>query len=104
MGTDAQFVAFAEVYAALERGILGCGVRVAVAAHAQRWYEVAGYMLGMLSSRLLTNVVINKEGWDWLPPDIQQILVQEGARRELEVIRVPRPGTRYGVTGTWRAG
>ena len=39
-GASAQFVAFAEVYTALERGILDCGVTVAFASVAQRWYEL----------------------------------------------------------------
>ena len=88
MGAEAQFVAFAEVYTALERGILDCGVTVAFAAHAQRWYEVTDYMVGPLSSQLLSNAIINKEVWDGLPTDIQQILLEEGARHELEAIRV----------------
>jgi len=88
MGAEAQFVAFAEVYTALERGILDCGVTVAFAAHAQRWYEVTDYMVGPLSSQLLSNAIINKEVWDGLPSDIQQILLEEGARHELEAIRV----------------
>ena len=88
MGAKAQFVAFAEVYTALERGILDCGVTVAFAAHAQRWYEVTDYMVGPLSSQLLSNAIINKEVWDDLPADIQQILLEEGARHELEAIRV----------------
>ena len=88
MGAEAQFVAFAEVYTALERGILDCGVTVAFAAHAQRWYEVTDYMVGPLSSQLLSNAIINQEIWQGLPPDIQQILLEEGARQELEAIRV----------------
>ena len=88
MGAEAQFVAFAEVYTALERGILDCGVTVAFAAHAQRWYEVTDYMVGPLSSQLLSNAIINKEVWEELPADIQQILIEEGARHELEAIRV----------------
>ena len=87
-GADAQFVAFAEVYTALERGILDCGVTVAFAAHAQRWYEVTDYMVGPLSSQLLNTVIVNRDVWDNLPADIQQILVEEGARHELEAIRV----------------
>ena len=59
MGGDSQFVWFAEVYTALERGILDCGVTVAFAAHAQQWHEVSEYMLGPLSSQLLTNAMIN---------------------------------------------
>ena len=88
MGAEAQFVAFAEVYTALERGILDCGVTVAFAAHAQRWYEVTDYMVGPLSSQLLSNAIINEEVWNELPSDIQQILLEEGARQELEAIRV----------------
>lgn len=87
-GADAQFVAFAEVYTALERGILDCGVTVAFAAHAQRWYEVTEYMVGPLSSQLLNTVIVNRTVWDKLPEDIQQILLEEGARHELEAIRV----------------
>ena len=87
-GANAQFVAFAEVYTALERGILDCGVTVAFAAHAQRWYEVTNYMVGPLSSQLLNTVIVNRDVWDGLPSDIQQILLEEGARHELEAIRV----------------
>ena len=87
-GANAQFVAFAEVYTALERGILDCGVTVAFAAHAQRWYEVTDYMVGPLSSQLLNTVIVNRDLWEGLPSDIQQIIVEEGARHELEAIRV----------------
>ena len=87
-GADAQFVAFAEVYTALERGILDCGVTVAFAAHAQRWYEVTNYMVGPLSSQLLNTVIVNTDVWNGLPEDIQKILEEEGARHELEAIRV----------------
>ena len=87
-GANAQFVAFAEVYTALERGILDCGVTVAFAAHAQRWYEVTNYMVGPLSSQLLNTVIVNADVWNGLPEDIQKILEEEGARHELEAIRV----------------
>ena len=87
-GADAQFVAFAEVYTALERGILDCGVTVAFAAHGQRWYEVSDYMMGPLSSQLLNTAIISEASFNRLPPDLQQILLEEGARHELEAIRV----------------
>ena len=41
-------MAFAEVYTALERGILDGGVTGANAAYGQRWYEVTDYMAGGL--------------------------------------------------------
>ena len=87
-GANAQFVAFAEVYTALERGILDCGVTVAFAAHAQRWYEVTDYMVGPLSSQLLNTVIVNADVWNGLPEDIKMIMEEEGARHELEAIRV----------------
>ena len=88
MGASAQFVAFAEVYTALERGVLDCGVTVAFAAHGQRWYEVSKYMVGPLSSQLITNLIMNKDIYANFPPDMQQILIEEGAKHELEAMRV----------------
>jgi len=87
-GANAQFVAFAEVYTALERGILDCGVTVAFAAHGQRWYEVTKYMVGPLSSQLINTMVMNSKVFSDLPEDLRHILVEEGARHELEAMRV----------------
>ncbi len=69
-GGDPQLPAFVEVYTALERGILDCGVTVAFAAHAQRWFEVANYMVGPLSSQFLNTMNVNRAVWDSLPEDI----------------------------------
>jgi len=88
MGADAQFVAFSEVYTALERGILEAGVTGAFAAMGQRWFEVTDYMVGPLPSQLITNMIMNKNIWEKLPADIQQIMVEEGAKHELEAMRV----------------
>ena len=87
-GASAQFVAFAEVYTALERGILDCGVTVAFASVAQRWYEVTTYMVGPLPTQTVNTVIISPQVWNELPADIQQILIEEGARHELEGLRV----------------
>ena len=87
-GANAQFVAFAEVYTALERGILDCGVTVAFAAHGQRWYEVTDYMVGPLSSQLINTMVMNSSMYNGLPEDLRQILLEEGAKHELEAMRV----------------
>ena len=87
-GADAQLLAFVEVYTALERGILDCGVTVTFAAHAQRWFELTNYMVGPLSSQLLNTMNVNRAVWDSLPEDIQQIMLEEGARREMEATRV----------------
>ena len=88
MGAEAQFLAFAEVYTALERGILDAGVTGSTPGHGQRWYEVTTYLNGPLKSLLSTNNIINADEWDKIPEDLQQIFIEEGAKSELEQLRL----------------
>ena len=88
MGAEAHFLPFAEVYTALERGILDVGVTGSNPGHGQRWYEVTGYMVGPLTNLTSTNNVINRHVWDLIPPDLQQIFIEEGAKAELEQLRL----------------
>ena len=88
MGADAQFVAFAEVYTALERGILGVGVTGGDAGFGQRWYEVADYITGPLVSWPANDMVMNKDVWEELPPDLQAIVLEEAAKAEMEMLRL----------------
>ena len=88
MGSEAQWVAFAEVYTALERGILDGGVTGANAAYGQRWYEVADYMAGPLPLFTVENATFNPEVWNNLPADFQAVLMEEGAKYELEFFRL----------------
>ena len=88
MGADAQFLAFAEVYTAIERGILDCGVTGADAGFGQRWYEVTDYIIGPLVSFPSNNNVINAEKWASIPADLQQIILEEAAKSELEALRI----------------
>ena len=104
MGAEAQFVAFAEVYTALERGILDCGVTGADPAYGQRWYEVTTHMNGFLVSLFNDNVVMNAGNFDKLPPDIQAILIEEGAKHELEALRLAAIQNEVGVKKNELAG
>ena len=88
MGAEAQFLAFAEVYTAIERGILDCGVTGADAGYGQRWYEVTDYIIGPLLSFPSNNNVINAEKWASIPQDLQQIIIEEAAKSELEALRI----------------
>ena len=81
-------MAFNEVYTALERGILDAGVTGATPGYHQRWYEVTGYLNGPLRSLPSTNNVINADVWDDIPADLQQIFIEEGAKAELEQLRL----------------
>ena len=88
MGASAQFVAFAEVYTALERGILDAGVTGASPAYGQRWYEVTKYMNGPLVNFPIVPTMINRAVWEEIPADLQQIMIEESAKTELEMLRV----------------
>ena len=88
MGAEAQFLAFAEVYTALERGILDAGVTGSTPGHGQRWYEVTTYLNGPLKSLLSTNNIVNADVWEDIPEDLQQIFIEEGAKSELEQLRL----------------
>ena len=88
MGADAQFLAFAEVYTAIERGILDCGVTGADAGFGQRWYEVTDYIIGPLVSFPSNNNVINAQKWASIPENLQQIILEEAAKSELEALRI----------------
>ena len=88
MGAHAHFIAFAEVYTAIERGILDCGVTGADAGYGQRWYEVTNYIIGPLLSSPSANNVINTEKWTSIPNDLQKIIIEEAAKSELEAMRL----------------
>ena len=88
MGATAQFLAFAEVYTAIERGILDCGVTGADAGFGQRWYEVTDYIVGPLVSFPSNNNVINARKWASIPENLQQIILEEAAKSELEALRI----------------
>ena len=88
LGADAQFVAFVEVYTALERGILDAGVTGGSAGFSQRWYEVADYIAGPVTSMPADLLIINPEVWNSLPADFQQIMLEEAAKSELEELRM----------------
>ena len=87
MEADAQFMAFTEVYTALERGILDAAMTGGDAGFGQRWYEVTNYINGPVISWDNSAVVMNKEQWAKLPEDLQQILMEEAAINELEELR-----------------
>ena len=98
MGADAQAMAFADVYSALERGILDAGVTGANPGLSQRWYEVTDYMNGRLYSFNSTTNVVNKDVWAGIPADLQQILLEEGAKQELEALRLTAIHNVTGIT------
>ena len=73
-----------------------------------RLYEVADNMAGPIIGFGYTNNVINRDVWDSIPPDLQQIITEEAAKAELEALRLApfqnfialRVGQGVGLTAT----
>ena len=97
LGGEGQFMAFAEVYTALERGILDAGVTGAHAGHGQRWYEVTDNLIGPFISMPMGFETMNKDTWDRIPDDLQKIIIEEGAKMELENLRLAAVWNETGV-------
>ena len=88
MGARARFMAFVQVYDAIEGDQLDCGVTSADAGYGQRWYEVTDFLMGPLIGSFFSNNVINAEKWASIPEDLQQIILEEAAKSELEALRL----------------
>ena len=82
MGAEPQFMAFADVYTALERGVLDAAVSCGTCGSGVRWYEVTNYMVGPIVAIGVTWITMNKEVWDSIPPDLQAIIREEGERHQ----------------------
>ncbi len=97
LGGEGQFMAFAEVYTALERGILDAGVTGAHAGHGQRWYEVTDNLIGPFISMPMGFETMNVDTWERIPDDLQAIIKEEGAKMELENLRLAAVWNETGV-------
>lgn len=82
LGADGQFMAFSEVYTALERGVMDAAITVLDAGYGQKWYEVTDYMTGPIVALAQTWVTMNKDVFYKMPEDLQQLLLEEGKWRE----------------------
>ena len=103
-GAEAQFVAFAEVYTGLERGILDAAVTCGTCGSGLRWFEVTDYLVGPISSIGVTYFTVNKDVWNKIPDDLQAIMIDEIAKnqannRELVQTVWPDEGKNENIAG-----
>ena len=88
LGAEPVFMSQAEVYTGLERGFVDASANGILLAVPDRLHEVAKHMAGPVIGFGYTNNVINKDVWNAIPADLQQIIVEEGAKAELEALRL----------------
>ena len=81
LGANPQTMAFADVYPALERGVLDGAVTCGSCAVGQKWFEVTDYLTGPLPGTFAqTFVTFNGKEWNSLPDDFQKIILEEGVK------------------------
>jgi TRAP-type C4-dicarboxylate transport system substrate-binding protein len=79
LGASAQTMAFAEVYPALERGVIDGAVTCGSCAVGQKWFEVTDYLTGPVPGTFAeTFITFNATQWASLPADFQAIILEEG--------------------------
>ena len=88
MGGEPVELSAAEMYSALQIGTVDATVTTALLGVTGRLFEVSDYMAGPLIGFGYTNNVINQDVWNRMPEDLQQIMIEEGAKMELEALRL----------------
>ena len=88
MGAEAEFLGAGQSYVALELDQVDAAAYTIIPSLSEKLYEVSDYMAGPVIGFGYTNNVINKDLWDDIPEDLQQILIEEGAKAELEALRL----------------
>ena len=88
LGAEPVFLGPGQSYTAIEIGQVDAATLGILLSLADRIYEVTDYLAGPIIAFGYTNNVINKDVWDEIPADLQQIIIEEGAKAELEALRL----------------
>ena len=88
MGAEPVFLGPGQSYTAVEIGQVDAATFGVLLSLSDRIYEVTDYMAGPIFGFGYTNNVINKDIWNDIPEDLQQIIIEDGAKSELEALRL----------------
>ena len=88
MGGEPVELSVGELYTALQIGAVDAAVTTLLLGVTGSLYEVADHIAGPVIAFGYTNNVINQDVWDGIPADLQQIIIEEGAKAELEALRL----------------
>ncbi len=88
MGGEPVELSVGELYTALQIGTVDAAVTTLLLGVTGSLYEVADHIAGPVIGFGYTNNVINQDIWDGIPADLQQIIIEEGAKAELEALRL----------------
>ena len=88
MGGEPVELSVGELYTALQIGTVDAAVTTLLLGVTGSLYEVADHIAGPVIGFGYTNNVINRAVWEGIPADLQQIIIEEGAKAELEALRL----------------
>jgi len=89
-GMTVATIPWADLYNALERGVVDGCWSLWSSMVEERHFEVLKYYTGLGWSWGTNNIVVNKEKWDKLPADIQEALIKAGKVAEIREYEVHR--------------
>lgn len=88
MGGEPVELSVGELYTALQIGTVDAAVTTLLLGVTGSLYEVTDHIAGPVIGFGYTNNVINRDVWNRIPEDLQQIIIEEGAKAELEALRL----------------
>ena len=88
MGGEPVELDVTEIYSAMQIGTVDATVTTALLGVTGRLFEVSDHIAGPVIGFGYTNNVINQDVWNRMPEDLQQIMIEEGAKMELEALRL----------------
>ena len=74
LGAQPVSMAFPEVYSALERGVVDCGITGTATGNASKWYEVTTHLYTYLLSWGVNAYFVNLAWWNKLDPAVREFL------------------------------
>ena len=81
IGADPHFVDYFDVYGALKSQSVDAAVSCGTCGFSQAWYDVADYLYGPVNgSSSVTWIVMSRDQWDEIPPELQVVIIDEGNR------------------------
>ena len=104
LGGEVLGIASAGVYDALDTGILDAGLTGAHTGFGQRLSGVTDYLVGPTISLPMGFETMNKKIWDKIPADLQAVIIEQGAKMELENLRLAAVWAETGVKVNVEAG
>lgn len=75
-------LSFSEVYPALQRGVVDCGVTSAASGNTGKWPEVTTHLFPLVVSGSVQGHFINLDYWNKFSPESQEKLMKEFQRLE----------------------